>query len=83
MSIQVRYRMNALDIGKGKVDKPGELEEGIWGPHNDEPVLDYRDSGTVWIWISDDLCVEVTSELAAEIVKGFKKQEEWEEENKI
>ena len=79
MSIQVRYKMNTMETRQGDAPKPDESE--VFAPYADEPVIDFRDSGTVWIWLHNDLCVEITRGLAERIVEGFKEQVELEEED--
>ena len=39
--------------------------------YNKKPLLDFRDSGTVWIWIDDDCRVEISRDLVEEILQGF------------
>ncbi len=75
MDLQVRYKMNGLDLGKGVAKMP---DGNLWGPHTSEPEVDYRDSGTVWVWIADDLCVSMDRELVERLVEGFKEQVAWE-----
>lgn len=71
--IQVRYRMNYLNTGKG-VAEPDQEFVDVWGPDTDDPVVDFRDSQTVWVWIYDDLCVELDRLLVERLLEGFKKQ---------
>ena len=71
MTIQVRYRMHELDTGKGTAEPPSR----VWAPYTDDPVIDYRDSDTVWVWIADDLCVEMNRDLVERLMEGFKEQE--------
>ncbi len=78
MEIQVRLGMNYLDTGKGEVSLSG-YEEMIWGPFASDPVIDYRDSLTVWVWLGDDLCVELDRYLVESLLEGFKEQPDVEE----
>ena len=68
--MQIRLNMNKLDLGKGSV--PGGT--GMWSPSDDNPVLDYRDEGTVWVWLRDNLCIELSFEEVEMMRDGFAEQ---------
>jgi len=44
--------------------------------YNEKPVLDFRDSGTAWIWVTDDCWVELSRSLVEELLQGFVENEE-------
>jgi len=43
--------------------------------YNKKPVLDFRDSNTVWIWVADGCWVEMSRNLTEEILQGFVENE--------
>ncbi len=72
MNIQVRLGMNELDTGK-ELDLSG-YEEMIWAPFTKDPVIDFRDDETVWVWLADNLTVELDRELVDSLHERFKEQ---------
>lgn len=73
VNIQVRYKLHGLNTGRGVAEPDQEIVDS-WGPHTSEPVVDFRDTETVWVWIYDDLCVELDRELVERLQEGFKEQ---------
>ncbi len=86
--MQVRLNMNRLDTGGGLTPSPKpqhKLDRGkpTHTPGTDLPwtaegaiQLDYRDDTTVWVWISDNLCVELSRDEVMAISDGFIENEQ-------
>ena len=61
MGMQIRINMNGLDdesLGHYD-DGKGSKVESIW---IEEPVIDIRDSGTLWLWVADNVCIELNDD---------------------
>jgi hypothetical protein len=70
--IQIRYELNHLN---DSTLEPLNNQHLLNSPYRFQPVLDFRDDGTVWVWLRTNLCVELDRELVDEIQNGFKEQE--------
>ena len=72
--IQIRYNMNQHDTSWGVTDPP--RAPCVWAPYRAYPILDYRDDATVWVWLTDNLCVEMDFNLVQALSDGFREQRE-------
>ena len=70
MYIQIRKGMNYLPLDKGNVD-PLEMKGTIWQIDDEDPDFDFRDDSTVWVWLRDDLCIEMDRDLIEGLLEGF------------
>jgi len=64
--------LNYLELGKGNAVLPNPNKRG--SVSDNDPEIDFRDDQTVWVWLADDLCVEMDRELVKRLHDGFKEQ---------
>lgn len=67
--MQIRINMNRLD--DDNLDLSNELGNDTKGIYRNNPVLDYRDDETVWVWLRKNICIELERTEIQDILNGF------------
>jgi hypothetical protein len=48
-----------------------EVREGLNARPDPDVIVDYRDDETVWVWVNEDTCIEMSRKDVQELLDGF------------